>query len=884
MATNIQCESILAGIQKLEEYLQDKIVRESLELDRNAETSKYSDLLSRLKLILTQYTEREKNLVYVGFMGHFSTGKSSTINSLLNLEKDSKNSRRVALNPVDQSITLITHDKNRDSLLNITKESLVSIRSSFIESDFLENVVIADTPGTGDPILVHAIAQDFLPMCDLIVYFFSSTSALGSADISLLKEKSSELPFIPIKFVITRADEFRKDRTMAVSQNNFDSVKAQDFLDDLGQRVRSLFKDSVDINPESFMLIDNADNYNLDLIRETIVDFANQSNVSAQLNIHSHKIMYFRLSAEKLQDFFCMFLQNKLIFLSGILSGADLNINRFRGKIQVANNNLTQSWNEKYREINDVRSSLIAEKIFLEFNLPDLLDLINSRQKKPFEFELQRSGLEKQNELKEAIGLGLTSQIRKLTSDSRNTIDTLSSLEDIGGLKSLLLEFKSISKDKLIENIDLLPSSFLISDSSAAVRDLDEKLVDHYNDLNKNLESLLKMVLNQTPLREFKDIIDDAVNALGRDFDNYFDAIAVYRTGIFSLGAKDSISKLGLGSQMDYLESNELTESRKLTIKQESQECLFPNNREILSNSFKKLNALTARIDELQLKIKKLSANRYLIIADIPASEIYKDSSVSSTKKSLFNSIDTALKEMQEILNAKISDLITKFSEEWKLDVEEMRIERGRRIRAFIVSTCIASTILCMIYFHLSKIDFANNWATVVTSSLFVNLISVPIASWLEKMVTNFPKNIKKREKEILDRLRTEYSSTINESIINIKSVIHLDEKIISDLWANILVSEPRKNWLAQRQGFHKELGLCLDDYNKLCREYSEIAKMSAEVSSEYFSDTKENLQKLDSFSENLQSESIQPSFSLLESTKTNLESVIQKIRAIEFV
>ena len=163
MATNIQCESILAGIQKLEEYLQDKIVRESLELDRNAETSKYSDLLSRLKLILTQYTEREKNLIYVGFMGHFSTGKSSTINSLLNLEKDSKNSRRVALNPVDQSITLITHDRNRDSLLNITKESLVSIRSSFIESDFLENVVIADTPGTGDPILVHAIAQDFYP-------------------------------------------------------------------------------------------------------------------------------------------------------------------------------------------------------------------------------------------------------------------------------------------------------------------------------------------------------------------------------------------------------------------------------------------------------------------------------------------------------------------------------------------------------------------------------------------------------------------------------------------------------------------------------------------------------------------------------------------------
>ena len=48
--------------------------------------------------------EREKNLVYIGLMGHFSTGKSSTINSLLDLEENSNKSRRVGQNPVDLSI------------------------------------------------------------------------------------------------------------------------------------------------------------------------------------------------------------------------------------------------------------------------------------------------------------------------------------------------------------------------------------------------------------------------------------------------------------------------------------------------------------------------------------------------------------------------------------------------------------------------------------------------------------------------------------------------------------------------------------------------------------------------------------------------------------
>ena len=120
--------------------------------------------------------------------------------------------------------------------------------------------------------------------------------------------KSSELPFIPIKFVITRADEFRKDRSLQISDDNFDGSKAQDFLNELGQRVRSLFKESSDITSDSFILIDNLYNYNLDLIRKTIIDFTNESNVTVQVNIHSHKIMYFKLSAEKLQDFFCSFL------------------------------------------------------------------------------------------------------------------------------------------------------------------------------------------------------------------------------------------------------------------------------------------------------------------------------------------------------------------------------------------------------------------------------------------------------------------------------------------------------------------------------------------------------------------------------------------------
>jgi predicted GTPase len=732
-AANIQCESILSGIRQLEEYLQDKFVRESLELGVNAETTQYSDFLSRLKLSLTQYTAREKNLVYVGFMGHFSTGKSSTINSLLNLNPDSKDSRKVALNPVDQSITLITHEENRDALMNVTKESLVSIRSSFIENDFLKNVVIADTPGTGDPILVHAIAQDFLPICDLIVYFFSSTAALTSTDLTLLTEKSSELPFIPIKFVITRADEFRKDRSKSLDGQNFDNAKAQVFLNDLGQRVRSLFKNSSDISTDNFILVDNIDKYNLDFLQQVIVDFANQSNVSVQLDIHTHKIMYFRASAEKLQDFFCSFLQSKLRFLAGVLNGADANIDRFRGKIQVTNNNLTQSWNEKFKKITDTKKELLSEKIFSEISFPNLINLLDRQKIRTFELELKRLAVDRQGKIQDKIAEDLITQIRKITSENRDSIKRLSSLDDLLYSQSLMLDFSSISKKKLIEDADFSLPSGLINDSLSVIRDLDEKLVEYYNDFAKNMEYIQGVIENQVPLKDFKLVVDDAVNSLAQDFDNYFDAITVYRTGIFSLGAKDAIAKLGLGAQMDYLEADELTESKKLSIKEKAQECLFPRNSELLNGSFKSLNVLMSDLDKLRSKMKDLSAMKRLPTNIIPASDVYVNSAFKSAEQKVFENLENALREIQESLNSKIHELTVMFSEKWKLEIEEMKKDRKKRIRTFIIVTCIAITCVYLVFLYLAKVDFANNWATVLISGLVINLISNPIGSWLDK-------------------------------------------------------------------------------------------------------------------------------------------------------
>ena len=103
---DIQCQQILKGVRGLK-LLTDPLTQKVLELESNAQTARHLDLLLRIRYSLTQYTERGKDLLYVGLMGHFSAGKTSTINSLLN------SNRSVALNPTDKDITLITHKNNK---------------------------------------------------------------------------------------------------------------------------------------------------------------------------------------------------------------------------------------------------------------------------------------------------------------------------------------------------------------------------------------------------------------------------------------------------------------------------------------------------------------------------------------------------------------------------------------------------------------------------------------------------------------------------------------------------------------------------------------------------------------------------------------------------
>ena len=252
----IQVDNILLHAKTLKLITEDTLAKKVLEIDINAESSKNQDLLLRLIRSLEQYVNKEQTLMYIGFVGHYSSGKSSTINNLLALNSG-LDKRNTGLNPTDKAITLITDTQNSNALILMNREgNHVPVRTSLIHNKHLSRLVIADTPGSGDPQVVNEMIQDFLPICDYVFYFISAANPIDQADLPLLKQKTDKLPFIPTIFIVTRTDEFRINKMLPLVNENIDFAKKDQFTGQLISRIKELIQYE-EITPESFMFIDN---------------------------------------------------------------------------------------------------------------------------------------------------------------------------------------------------------------------------------------------------------------------------------------------------------------------------------------------------------------------------------------------------------------------------------------------------------------------------------------------------------------------------------------------------------------------------------------------------------------------------------------------------
>ena len=153
----------------------------------------------------------------VGFLGHFSSGKSTLINAIMGIKPNEHPPYRRASgrNPTDRDITLTTHfdhySRTRDQFLSpVDRVGVVQGPPSSL----MERMTLVDTPGLGDDPAEMATVVRFLHLVHVLVLTVDGRRPFADTDkdFMLLDIAFNRLSGVPKIFAITSAVDFLGDR------------------------------------------------------------------------------------------------------------------------------------------------------------------------------------------------------------------------------------------------------------------------------------------------------------------------------------------------------------------------------------------------------------------------------------------------------------------------------------------------------------------------------------------------------------------------------------------------------------------------------------------------------------------------------------------------
>jgi len=873
---DLQAQSISAGLTKLQELLEKPVATGALELGKNAAAAREYDVLRRLHKSLLQYVERNATLFYAGVLGHFSAGKSSTINSLLDTW-NSKHERVTDLNPTDTTITLITKEKNASSLVGVIREGHVTIRLEPVDSPFLEELVLVDTPGTGDPQFIEEVARDFLPICDLILFVFSAASPLDKSDVPLLLELHQRLPFVPIHFVVTRTDELRANPDAPLTEENLDARKTEQFLNTVVTRVNTLLAPQVYLTT-SFTLIDNRSRFRIQQLKDFLNTHCNTSNPQAHISMHLNKLHFYRSGAKSLRVFFSGIVDKKLTELTKIVEAAKKNIEKYQQLVQISNSNLTKTWMEHAATINGAASKTM-EVVRPLSALPQQYTGFPSVAGKRVYLvnDLNRSAKYHAG----SISSSIKAQINGTLQQHLYTIQ-----KRIG--ETPLHELSADVHSSIQAPAVGLPSLAEMQSSSSLQRqgfELRETEADALREVAADLRRSLGLLYEQVSQRAFliapEHAIKAATDSLKIDLNNFFQNVELYRSGVFSHTTKESIATLGIGQQLDTLET-EFTEDDKETYAVTASNDLFPGSPELIQ-----LAENTGR--EIAQKTQEAAEEARAIRIERPEdNQAALQDAITSAREGFRTELREALQsEVDRFcggLSVTIASLIV--SAKTKCDSGLMLLRNARRKRYAIAFAITAILYACISFaYHLSGRPAPTSYLGEVMLNLGCGLLLEAAVLVVVKTRENAPKLLTQTREEIhvklKDDVRHGLDSQLSALVLN-----SLNEQVITSQLTKIYVQAldlPSDVWQARARETLDSLRKIFLSYSSLRTAYEGVVEQVRQDASQYFVDSSRNLSVLNGVASRIRAKAIEPSFDLLAATREELLSVKTEIDSVVF-
>lgn len=872
----IQIASLLERARVLKTLIEGPLENKVLEVELNSQSYTNKELLLRLIRSLDQYVNKKDHLIYLGFLGHYSSGKSSTINNLFGLLNTDKE-RSVGLNPTDKAITLLTSSKNSNDLIFMTRESsIVPVRTDLLDQLEFPNVVIADTPGSGDPQVVNEMIQDFLPICDYILYFIPSTNPMDQADLPLLEQKTHRLSFIPLKFVITRTDEFRLDKTKPITSDNINIPKKDQFIGQLISRIKEIIKTDK-LSLEDFIFIDNEYNYGLADLKSQIKKWSESIDSETAINIHSAKVLYYKSSFETILKYFISILNGKLERSKDFLKAANENIKRFDKSIELNNEKLKTLWARSDVTFRDALAEetrrLNEQKIKLNPH-PIANGDLTSGERRYIKSSIDDIVKGYSGFLISEHNISLRSQIREVKKIIHHAIsDGIILTGNISPFFPGVITLNSSS-----QNLDVDFSKL-----NEYLKGYQKKATEYVKDRRAFVRTKIitvKGVLSQQSLvSAITSLYQDGKKIISENFDQYFEKVNMYRSAVTSRNTKESIEKLRIGTQLDDLE-DDFSDEYMTKNKQRANETVYFSNEQKIAAYMRDSEVIDRMLGEMRNTLDDLNLNPSV---QLPALE-REPVDVSTISNSLRNQAQI---EVNKIYQKKLSSVLEQHDahyQQYEINSRNLRKERKSRIFRWCGIVTVFA-ILTYLALRFSQIIKPNS----LTLDVLITIATATFFNGLTYLYGILKLDIKRivssKKQEFIAQQRSFLHREFNEDFWDELVKKGIDIKDVQSSLLSTAVTQKMNSGLiaidSAYQPILDHIQKMNDDVIAQIIQYQSISEVFYTQHSAIFKSVDDNISEIDSITKRIKQTAIKPSFDLIKETTDDLEVVKEKIEEI---
>lgn len=886
---DVLCTNLLRTLQIFDKLLTEGEGIFCFDVNSNAESSNRHQELRRLMRSLQQYAEKDARLLYVGFLGHFSAGKSSTINTILN-NSGVEHSRLTGQHPTDKAVTLITHSCNSNNLIGAYKRGELEVGASNIDAEFLKESVIVDTPGSGDPLVLEEMVRDFLPICDLIVYIFSAAIPLDKTDLPILLKVQKELPFISMRFIVTRADEFRKEIKQPFSSDNYDKPAADRFIGELISRIEASV-DSLKVSKENILLIDNITGFNTENL-DTFVFNTEFDGSLLSTQLHSHKIDYYHRCTREIKSFFSSYIQQKINDLDLLFSTAKSNHTSFQNSVTIANNRLTESWSKQ--------NQILIQKLSANTDWIANLEECDDISSNILEAEIIKREVDRiresvrfwANSSADSTCRALEGKFRAFfyghMADLRSQV-VRSQTPDQEHLHPLLI--RNPRSDGFFEYDKETPGALSVDLRRIPAKAL--KIIhDNAELISSNSTRMTSAIEGRRFVMNLRKTIDESIAQLYEMLRGFFDSVHVYRSAIVSLNARQFAERVGLADAMDEVEKAKLPNERQEAWHKSLVERIFSGYQTIFDEAEKKLTRLSEKLNKLKSKAERLNSINISITADKAIDEHFalsdptKDSKFYEHIQTVVDSFNEASDEHFRNLSKERSDLIEKKRHELKVRLKTIARKRVLHFSTFIFIGFIIG-LLGYLVFYLWKEPFNQNWTNVMLAGVGANFITSGIG-WISarfsdksaKSTQDENDNFIQASREITEKLLSN-SSAINDFnfIGNLEDSL---KTIFSRNWKNVINSVLDEIVAKPLKEPYDTLFELAEDMEACKQEYIQIAKETVSSLSSFYKADEKNLEALSEISAEIREEAILPSFTMFQERMEIFKNKLSELNSLD--